>query len=150
MPAGSRHLQASPYLTLEFTTTPTNYLCEPVSEIMFQLPLLCIEDPVMSCYWKLRYESINLTAIETHMIRTPIDHRTPTSYICSLQAHYVAKIMLLCDFLPVGIICCLGGVYTSDFLDFASIDACLLAISDISVDPGEPPYNFPALKHLFH
>ena len=46
--------------------------------------------------------------------------------------------------------CCLGGVYTSDFLDFASIDACLLALSDIPINPGETLHNFPLLQHLFH
>ena len=38
----------------------------------------------------------------------------------------------------------------SDFLEFSSIDAYLLALSDIPVDPGEPPCYFPALQHLFH
>ena len=46
-------------------------------------------------------------------------------------------------------ICCLGGVYISDFLDFIAINACLLNISYIPVDPEESPLNFPALKHLF-
>ena len=35
-------------------------------------------------------------------------------------------------------------------IEFASIDACLLAISDIPVDAGDPPHNFPALQHVFH
>ena len=38
----------------------------------------------------------------------------------------------------------------SAFLDFASINACLFALSDISVNPGEPPHNFPTLQHLLH
>ena len=38
----------------------------------------------------------------------------------------------------------------SDFLNFASIDACLLSLSDIPVNLGEPLHNFLALQHLFH
>ena len=45
---------------------------------------------------------------------------------------------------------CLGSTYTSNFLNFASIDACLLAFSDNPVYPGEPMDNFPALWHLLH
>ena len=44
---------------------------------------------------------------------------------------------------------CLGDSYTSDFLDFSSIYACLLDLSDIPVNPGEPPHTFPAQKRLF-
>ena len=45
---------------------------------------------------------------------------------------------------------CLGGVYTSDFLDFASIDTFLLALFDIPVGPGEPLHDLPVLQHLLH
>ena len=45
---------------------------------------------------------------------------------------------------------CLGDVYTIDFLDFVSIDACILALSDIPVNPGESPHDFPSLQHFFH
>ena len=45
---------------------------------------------------------------------------------------------------------CLGGVYTSNFLDFASIDVYILALSNTPFNPGEPPHDYPALQHLFH
>ena len=47
-------------------------------------------------------------------------------------------------------ICCLGGVYTSVFLDFVSINVCILALYDIPVFPEEPPHELPDLKHLLH
>ena len=99
----------------------------------------------MSCYGKLRAEGISLTAADIHRIRTPLDHRTSTSSICSLQARDVAKLLLLCDFRLGVMIRCLGGVYTSNFLDFGSIDACLLSFSNIPINPGEPPHDFPEL-----
>ena len=45
---------------------------------------------------------------------------------------------------------CLGGVYTSNFLEFASIDACLIVLSNIPINPGDPLHDLPALQHLFH
>ena len=72
MPAGSRHLQASLPLTLEFVTTLTKCFRKPVPELVFQLAwpfldplsitLLCVAAPVMSCYRKLRTEVSSLTA----------------------------------------------------------------------------------------
>ena len=160
MPAGYRYLQSSLSLTLEFATPPTDFLQEPVTDIIFHLAwpfldpisitLLYVASPVMLCYRNLRAEASSLTAAEIHRICTPLDHITSTSSICSLRARNAAKILILCDFCPVGMIHCLGSVYTRNFLDFASIDACLLAISDIPVDPGDPPHNFPALQHVFH
>ena len=35
MPTEYRHLQASPYLSLEFVANTTNYFCKPVSELIF-------------------------------------------------------------------------------------------------------------------
>ena len=72
------------------------------------------------------------------------------SYIFPKQVHDVAKLLFICNFLPGGMIRCLVGTYTSDFLEFASFDLCLLAISDNPVDTGEPPHDLPALQHLFH
>ena len=43
-----------------------------------------------------------------------------------------------------------GGTYTSNFFDFVSIDACLLALSNIPINPGEPLYYFPAMQPLLH
>ena len=114
------------------------------------ITLLCISAPLVSCYGKLRAEARSLTTTEIHRIRTPLDHRTPTSSICYLRTYGVAKILLLCDLRPGGMILCLGGLYMSNFLDFTSIDACLLALSNIPADPGEPPYELPALQHLLH
>ena len=146
MPAGSRHIQSSTSLTLEFETTPTYYLHKPVLEIMlhFAWPfldppfiiLLCVEAPVMSCYGKLRAKAISLTAADIHRICTPLDHRASTSSICSLQMRDVAKILLLCNFRPGGIIRCLGVIYMSDVLDFVSINTYLLDLSDISISQG--------------
>ena len=45
---------------------------------------------------------------------------------------------------------CLVSVYTSKFLYFASIDACILALSDIPVNLGEPLHDFPVLQHSLH
>ena len=104
----------------------------------------------MSCYGKLRAEARSLTAAEIHRICTPLDHRTPTSSICSSQARDVSKILLLYDFRLGGMIRCLGGEHISDLLDFTSIDACILALSDIPVNQGEPPHDFPEMQHLFH
>ena len=57
MTAGYRHLQASPYLTIEFATTPTYSLLEPVSKLMLHffcpfldspsITLLCVSSPVI-------------------------------------------------------------------------------------------------------
>ena len=106
--------------------------------------LLCVSSPVISCYGKLRAKASYLTAADIHRFRTPLDHRTSTS------ACNIAKLLLLCNFRPGGMIRFLGGVYTSDFLDFASIDACIIALSDILVNPGETSYDFPGLQRLLH
>ena len=45
---------------------------------------------------------------------------------------------------------CMGGAYMSSFPDFTSIDACILDLSNIPINPGDPPHNFPALQHLLH
>ena len=89
----------------------------------------------MSCYRKLRDEASSITAKEIHRIRTPLNQRTPTYSIRSLQVNDVTQI-LLNDFCPGGMIRCLGGVYTSKFLELSSIDENLLALSDIPADPG--------------
>ena len=67
-----------------------------------------------------------------------------------MRARGVAKLLILYDLRPGGMIRCLGGIYTSDFLNFASINACPLAISDIPVNPREPLHNSPVLQQLFH
>ena len=110
MTSGSRHIQASPSLTLEFATTPTDYFRKPVPEIMFHFAWpfldppsiinLCVSNPVISCYGKLRAEASSLTAAEIHRIRTPLDHRTSTSSICSLRTNNVAKASAPLKFLP--------------------------------------------------
>ena len=130
--------------------TPTDSLRGPVSEIMFHLVwpfldppsvmLLCVESPVILCYGNLRAESRSLTCAEIHSIYTPIYQKTSTSSICSRQARDVFKIMILYNFRLLVMIRCLGVVYTRDFLNFASIYACLITLSDIPVDPGEPPH----------
>ena len=153
MPAGSRQLQASPSLTLEFWTTTTDSLCERVSEIMFHFAwpfmdpppyklLLCVESPLMSCYGNIFTKTSSFATEDIHRIRTLLYHRTSMSSTCFLRTCDVSKILLLCNFRPLGMIRCVGGVYTSDFLNFSSIDACLLALSGTPVDPGEPPYDF--------
>ena len=114
------------------------------------ITLIRVAALVMSCYRKLRVESRSLTTVEIHRICTPLYHRTSTSSICPWQKCDVSKILLLCNFCSGGMIRCLGGVYTSGFLNFESINACLLALSDTPVDPGEPPHDFPALQQLFH
>ena len=117
MPAGSSHLQASLSLTLEFSANPTNSLRKPVSEIMFHLTwtflepdsvtLLLVAAPVLSCYRKLCAQASSLTSVEIHRIRTPLNHRTPTSSIWSHQAHNVSKLLLLYYFRLGGMIFCL-------------------------------------------
>ena len=104
----------------------------------------------MACYGKLRADASSLTTAEIHRICTPLYYRTSTSSMWYLWAHKAAKIMILCNFRPGGMIRCLVGVYTSDFLKFASIDACLLTLSNIPDDPEEPPNDLPAMQHLFH
>ena len=144
MPAISRHLQASLPLNIEFATTHTVSICKPVSELMFHLTwpfmyppsitLICVAYPVISCYGKLHAEARSFTAEDIHRICTPLDHRTPTSSICSLQARDVSNILLFYDLRPRGMIHCLGGEYMSDFLEFTSIDACILSLSYITVN----------------
>ena len=114
------------------------------------ITLLCVAAPVMSYQEKSRDEAISLTSAEILRIRTPLNHRTFQSSICSQQAHDVAKLLILYNFRLGVMICCLGNTYTSNFLDFVSIDTCLLDISDIPVDPGEPPHNFLDKQHLLH
>ena len=58
--------------------------------------------------------------------------------------------MLLCDFCLGGMIRYLGRAYTSNFLEFTSINACILALSNIPVNPGELPHDFPVMKQFFH
>ena len=67
-----------------------------------------------------------------------------------MRTRDVSKLLLLCNLLPGGMILCQGVIYTSNFLDFTSINAFIIALSNIPVNPGEPPHNLPALKHLFH
>ena len=69
------------------------------------------------------------------MIRTPLDHRTSMSSIFYHRAHNVAKILLLYNFFLGGMIFCRIGAYTIDFLKFTLIYACLIALSDIPVNP---------------
>ena len=114
------------------------------------ITILCVAPPVMSYYGKLRSKSISLTSAEIHSIRTPLDHRTSMSSTCSEQAHEHAKLLILCNFRLGGMIRCLGGAYKGYFLDFSSINACLLTLSYIPVYPGDPPCNFPELQHFSH
>ena len=114
------------------------------------IKILCVASPVMSCYGKLRAEARSLTSTEIHRIRTLLYHRTSTPFIYSRRMSGVAKLLILFNSRLGGMIRCLGNVYTSDFLDFSSIDACLIALYDIPVDPGEPLHDFPALEKLFH
>ena len=100
------------------------------------ITFLCVSAPVMSYYGKLCTESISINSTEIHRILTPIYHRKSTSSVCSLKSRDIAKLLLLCDFLPGIIIYCLGGIYTSNLLDFVLIDAYLLSLSDIPVNPG--------------
>ena len=104
----------------------------------------------MSFYRNLLTEASSITSADIHTVSIPLNHRTSTSSILSQRAHNVAKILLLCDFRLGGMICCLGGAYTSNFLDFASINACNLVIYGNPVDPWEPPHDFPVLKQFFH
>ena len=160
MPAGSRHPQATPSLTLEFATTPTDSLHKPFSELIFHLTwplldppsimILCVATSVISCYGKIHNESISLTAAEIHRILTPLDHITSTYYTCSLWARDIAKLLILCNFRLGGMICFLVGIYTSNFLDFVSKYVCTLALSVIPVNSGKPPHKLYALQHLFH
>lgn len=104
----------------------------------------------MSSYGKLRHEASLLSIKDIDSLRTPLDHRKPPSSISTTRARSMAKLLLLCDFRVGALIRCLGGNYTSDFQDFAAIDASLLALSSIPTDPGEPPHDFNRLHHLFH
>ena len=160
MPKGDRHLQSSASLTLEFTESPETILSEPVPELMFHfawdfldtssITSLCKAAPVMSSYGSLRSEASSLSIKEIDIIRRPLPHAKAVSSISPTRARDVAKLLLLCDFDTGNLIRCLGGNYTSEFLDFASIDACLLALTDIPTDTGEPPHDFNHLHHLFH
>ena len=70
--------------------------------------------------------------------------------ICSQQAHDISNLLFLCYFRLGGMIHYLGGTYTRNFLNFASIDPCLIYLSNIPIKPGEPPHDFPMMQHLFH
>ena len=76
------------------------------------ITIIYVAAPVMSCYGNLRAEASYLTAKDIHRICTSLDHRTFTYSIYPLHTHDVDNILLLCDFPPGGMICCLGGVYT--------------------------------------
>ena len=135
----------------------TEILCKKVSKIVLHFAWPFLEPPSIARLYvatpvtsKLCSEAIYLTATEIHRIHTSLDHRISTSSICSLRTRNFTKILLLYNFLPGGMICCPGGVNISAFLDFASIHAYLLALSNISVNPGEPPHDLPALQNLFH
>ena len=139
---------------------PTNYLCELVFEIIFHfawpfldpmsITLLCIAAPVISCYRKLHTKARSIISAEIHRILTPPNHRTSTSSICSQRAHGVYKILLLCDFRLGGMIRCLSGTHTGNFLNLASINECILDLFNIPVVPGESPRELTVLQHLFH
>ena len=160
MPHGARHLQASPHLTLEFAKHPDAELQEPVPELMFHhawdflSPLdqsnVKKAAPIMSCYHRLRTEANALSIKDIDKIRASLNHKTKGTKISMSRSRDLAKLLLLCDFRVGGLIRCLGGNYTSDFLDFSTIDDCLLALAEVPVAPGEPPHDFKALKHLFH
>ena len=114
------------------------------------IKFLYAASPMISCYGKLCAESIYINFVEIRRIHTPLKHRTSTSSICYHQAHDVAKLLLLYNFLLGGMICCLGGAYTGNFLHLVSINECLIALSNIPNVPGEPHHNFPTLQHLLH
>ena len=108
MPVGYRHLQALLSLTLKVAANPTDYLCKPVSDLMFHLAwpfivpssitILCVASTVMYCYGNLCAQSRSLTSADIQRILTPLNHRTSKSSIFSQRAHNVVKILLLCDF----------------------------------------------------
>ena len=74
------------------------------------ITLLCVAVPVISFYSKLHSEAISLTAAEIHRIRTLLDHRTSTPSIFPWWMRDVAKLVLLFNFHPGGMIRCLGGI----------------------------------------
>ena len=116
---------------------------------LLYITLICVAAPVMSFHGKLCAQSISLASVYIHRIRTPLNHRTPTSSIYSQCSRDVAKLLILCNFFLVVMIICLGGTFTSNFLNFISIDARLLSLSDIPANPGETLHDLPALQHLF-
>ena len=113
------------------------------------ITLIWVAAPMMSCYGNICAQARSLTSAEIHRILTPLNHKTSTSSILYQREHGVTKLLLLCYFCLGLMIWCLVSTYTSEFLDFESINAFLLSLSDISVDPGKPPHKFPALQHLF-
>ena len=161
MPQGARHLKASSHINVEFSTNPgANTLCEAVPELMFHyawtyldkssIVNLCKAAKVMSVYSKLRYDASRITPEQIHDIRRSLNHRIPVTNICKIRSNEVAMLLLLCNFDTGLLIRCLGGNYTSEFLDYASIDASLLALSSVQPDKGEPIHNFSRLSQLFH
>ena len=160
MPPSKRHLGASSKLTLEYADSPDSELRQPTPELLihYAWPYLdsgsivscCRAAPILSIYGKLRNSASRLTIDAIKSICTPLPHEVSASSISKQRASNIACILLLCDFNPGLMIRCLGGHYTSDFLDFATIDQSLAILSTLKQSKGQPSHDFHLLHHLFH
>ena len=104
----------------------------------------------MSCYGKLREEASKLSVSTIKALQSLLDYSISVTEISSQRARNVAQLLVLCDFDVGACIRSLGGNYTSDFLKYSEIDACLLALSAIPQQKHEPHLNFKQLFYLFH
>lgn len=160
MPPGSRHLKASSTIQVEFSDDHPQKLRQAVPEMLFHfawsfldsisITNLCQAAPVMSSYGNLRDQAASMSEQDIISIRQPLHYAEKNLSIDTIRATNVAKLLLLCDFDIGAWIRVLGGNYTSEFLHYADIDACLLALSTIQPERGEPRHNFKHLSYLFH
>ena len=139
---------------------PHDDLCQPVPELLAHfaweyldresLATLCKAIPILSVYGKCRNQAISMSCNKISLLRKSLDHSIPSSAISSTRSQQLAHLLLLCDFNVGLLIRTLGGNYTSEFLDYSTIDACLAKLATIPSGAGEPKHNFKLLHHLFH
>ena len=152
-------LQACSHRSLGFRCKSSGST-QPVPELMLHhawdfftmtdIIAICHAAPVMRCYGALRAEASRLTLPKLRRILLRLNHNLSPSTICPRRSREVASLLLLCDFRIGGLIRCLRGLYTGDFLDFDLIDSTLAAMATIPVPPDEPQHDFSKIHDIFH
>ena len=111
---------------------------------------LCQASPIFSVYGNLRSQAASLSAslLQTALSRLPFAE--PVTTINPTRARTMACILLLCDFSVGGLIRSLGGSYTGDFIDYATLDDTLDILESIPRDDSQPHIHFSHARNLYH
>ena len=112
--------------------------------------LLCRASPLFSAYGRLRSDATHLTSRDLQRATSRLPYDKPVTTIDATRAHSVACLLVLCDFNVGGLIRSLGGSYTGDFIDYATLDSTLNILETIPRDTSQPPIHFNHARNLYH